>query len=316
MLTQLKTKISAEGVKVSVDQVALSTLSCGACHALSLVSFIQDKYTFIRMWTRGKAKTAPTAWTQRASKLLRHLRGQPPEDELHRIYPRCLMACKTDDLLSLKLFKNVEDNRLELLLPDISISMSNFDRNLLGITIAGTGLGMLWRLTMQAHDKLAMGFVQSAGAAVLATGLLLGFNLYNGINNNQHRYLSKYHSTLYFQNVASNRSVLALLIDRATEEEFAETFLAYFVLATSPGPLTYQGLAIVVEDLLLQHFGLTIQFDVQDAVAKLEQLRLIQNRGLHSHFAATAISVVPLVEALKRLSATTTDEIRKGSLHA
>eukprot|EP00730_Choanoeca_flexa_P014859 TRINITY_DN6650_c0_g1_i1.p1 TRINITY_DN6650_c0_g1~~TRINITY_DN6650_c0_g1_i1.p1 ORF type:complete len:446 (+),score=89.08 TRINITY_DN6650_c0_g1_i1:123-1460(+) len=293
MLSQLSTKVSAEGVKVSVDQ---------------------SKYSFIRMWTRGKARQAPTAWSERASKLLRTLRGEPDVNELHRIYPRCLMACKINDQLSLKMFKNVEDNRLELLLPEIKIAMSNFDRNLLLGTIGVTGLGMMWRLTTQAHDKLALGTLQSIGAAMLATGVLVGVNLYNGVNNNQHRYLSKYHRTLYYQNVASNRSVLALLVDRATEEEFAETLLAYYVLATNPGPLTYQGLAIVVEDLLQQHFGLNIQFDVYDAVAKLDQLKLVSTRGLHAYFSTEAISVVPLEEALKRLATITTDEIRKSEL--
>ncbi|EDQ85667.1 uncharacterized protein MONBRDRAFT_29105 [Monosiga brevicollis MX1] len=290
VLAQLKEKVSVEGVKVSVDQ---------------------DKYEFIRVWTRGRARTQQVHWTRRASKLLRWARGQPDVQDLQQIYPRCLVACKQKDQISLKVFKNVEDDKLELLLPDIKIDMSNFDRNMLYGTLAVTTVTFLMRMNASFQDNLALGPVKGGLAAIIITAGFLGYRLWDGVSNNRHRYLARYHKTLYFQNVASNRSALALLIDRAAEEEFAETLLAYFALVTSPGSLTHRGLAVVVEDQLLRDiFGVHVQFDTEDAVRKLHELNLIANTTRHSHFGVEAISAIPLPQAAQAMQSMTARDMR------
>jgi hypothetical protein len=271
---------------------------------------LQEKYDFIRMWTRGKARKAPADWSHRASRLLRWLRGQPDVRESQRVFPRCLMACKSGDSLSLKLFKNVEEDKLELLLPEIRLGMSNFDRNILYGTLALTAIGYMVRMSAQVQTQLALGPVKGMMAAAAITAAFILYRLWDGIQNNKYRYLSRYHRTLYYQNLASNRSVLTLLVDRAAEEEYAETLLSYFVLATSPGPLTLQGLTIIVEDLLQKHFRLNVQFDTDDAIAKLQRLRLVESQRLHSHFSSTAVTVVPVAQALQRLQQITMQDMR------
>lgn len=168
----------------------------------------------MHFWIRGTAIANDRAWHQRAVSLIQKLRGIPTENAKH-VYQRCLLMYRSyDNAVHIKLFKNIEDDRLELLVPDIKVEMSDFDKYLLYFsmfTVAGTAGYRLFT-----NQAIHLG-VMSKSLAVLATiAGLVGFRYWEGLRNSRYKYLANHTNILYLNNISDNRGALALLVDRAT----------------------------------------------------------------------------------------------------
>jgi hypothetical protein len=106
------------------------------------------------------------------------------------------------------------------------------------------------------------------------------------------RYLIAVKDSIYFRNVNNNGGVFDALVGAAEEQEFKEALLAYrFLLAE---PCDEPTLDAKVEAWLKLRFGIDIDFEVVDGVAKLERYGLLIREGAR-------LSVPPLSEALARL---------------
>ena len=85
------------------------------------------------------------------------------------------------------------------------------------------------------------------------------------------------------------------LFDEAEEQECRETYLAYFCLWLSAAAgLGAAQLDDYVEMYLEGSAGLKVDFEIGDALAKLERMRLVRKDGDHYH-------AVPLDKALEML---------------
>jgi hypothetical protein len=89
---------------------------------------------------------------------------------------------------------------------------------------------------------------------------------------------------LYFKNLDNNAGVFYHLIDAAEEEEFKEAVLAYYFLLTADEPLTKPMLDQRIENWLSDRWDCRIDFEIGDAIQKLQRLKLIaaENDDLHS----------------------------------
>jgi hypothetical protein len=106
--------------------------------------------------------------------------------------------------------------------------------------------------------------------------------------------------SLYFKSIANNSGVFPALIDGAEEEELKETILAYTFLLMSNEPISAKDLDEKIEDWFRIKFNKEIDFDVTDALIKLERLRIgIESNGKWS--------VLSTENALRRI-----DEIWDG----
>jgi hypothetical protein len=77
---------------------------------------------------------------------------------------------------------------------------------------------------------------------------------------------------LYFHSMADNRGVMTLLADRAADEDIKEEMLLYTALANAR--VNIRELEVVdrtIEDYLSRTFGITVDFDVEDALVRLKQ---------------------------------------------
>ncbi len=81
---------------------------------------------------------------------------------------------------------------------------------------------------------------------------------------------------LYFKNLDNNAGVFYHLIDTAEEEEFKEAVLAYYFLLTAKDPMTKKELDHRIENWLAEKWDCHIDFEIGDAVNKLQRLNLIQ----------------------------------------
>ena len=82
---------------------------------------------------------------------------------------------------------------------------------------------------------------------------------------------------LYFKNLDNNMGVFYHLIDAAEEEEVKEAVLAYYFLLTANERLTKKELDRRIENWLAEKWNCQIDFEIGDAVNKLERLELIHN---------------------------------------
>ncbi len=87
--------------------------------------------------------------------------------------------------------------------------------------------------------------------------------------------------SLYYQNLDNNAGVLNHLLDEAEEQECREAILAYYYLWRYGGAKgwTAPDLDDYVEMDLERLANLKVDFEIEDAIAKLEKLRIIEKVG-------------------------------------
>ncbi len=110
------------------------------------------------------------------------------------------------------------------------------------------------------------------------------------------RYQKRLAETVYFRNIANNAGVLDLLINEGEEQDAKEAFLAYAVLLKSDRPMAKGELDIAAEEFLRDRLSLEVNFEIQDALAKLERLGLVENHNEN-------YTAVPVEAALAKLDA-------------
>jgi Protein of unknown function (DUF3754) len=110
------------------------------------------------------------------------------------------------------------------------------------------------------------------------------------------RYQKQLADTVYFRNLANNAGVLDSLVGAGEEQDAKEAFLAYSILRREARPLAKAELDKLCEAFLRERFGLEIDFEIHDALGKLERLGLVQHEG-------ESFSAIAPQEALLKLDA-------------
>lgn len=110
------------------------------------------------------------------------------------------------------------------------------------------------------------------------------------------RYQKQLADTVYFRNLANNAGVLDLLVGAGEEQDAKEAFLAYWALRRAGRALAKAEIDAAAEAFLRDRFKLEIDFEIQDALAKLERLGLVTREG-------DAYAAVAPADALARLDA-------------
>jgi hypothetical protein len=205
----------------------------------------------------------------------------------------------------LQLFKNIPKLDITMLLPGARVRMSRVDRSRIGLPLV-SGMGMaLYNIAHQvyniAEDILDFAMRWMAHPSMVMWGLATGAISYG--SKSYWNYLSmrqRYHlnltQVLYFQNLDTNTGVLHRVLDEAQEQECRESLLAYFLLwlrAPAEG-MPRQALRDAVHTFLTQRAELHVEFEIDDALADLEKMGLLEKT-------ATGFRVQPLRPALELL---------------
>lgn len=167
---------------------------------------------------------------ERLTSLLR-ITKPPSNDQLvNTTYKRVISAVRlaNDDKLTLKAFKDISSDDLEKLLPAGRISMGRFDRYVIVSSCILTSAGLLGKLVTvlaKVHANWTLGF-----AAVTS---VIGLQGYLAYKSRQSRYLAALNKMIYYRNIANNRGLITLVVDRAQDESFKEALLTYTLLLSS-----------------------------------------------------------------------------------
>ena len=149
-------------------------------------------------------------------------------------YKRLVVAVrqKKGSKLVLKSFKNVPVDALEMVLPDGKIQMNLLDKGLLTVSVGIAVVSIVAKVLLVVVEY---NFDWSL-LVTLLTGLI-GVRVWTVYNNKRNKYMVKLSRMLYYKNLANNRSLLTLLVDRAEDESYKEAILVYFFLLTSRDPI-------------------------------------------------------------------------------
>lgn len=93
------------------------------------------------------------------------------------------------------------------------------------------------------------------------------------------RYQKQLADTVYFRNLANNAGVLDLLVGAGEDQDAKEAFLAYCVLRQAGRPMVKAEIDNAAESYLKDRFGLDVDFEINDALAKIERLGLVERDG-------------------------------------
>jgi len=127
---------------------------------------------------------------------------------------------------------------------------------------------------------------------VVTMGLaMLLWRTFSGYQKARHKRDWQRTQHLYYHNMSNNAAALHMLISMTKQEEIKEAALAYMLcLLSEKPPADAEELKAAAEKYLYDKFGAEVDFDVEDAIDKLDRLRLWADRS--------ALRVVSMEEAM------------------
>ncbi len=197
----------------------------------------------------------------------------------------------------LKVFKDIPKMDQEMLLPGARVRLTRTDLGLIVYPLAlGVGL-MLYNIGLSIFQSGLGAGLAGLGLWSLAGALGgYGYKSYHSYQVKKQSYTLRLTKSLYYKNLDNNTGVLMRVLDEAEEQECRETFLAYFCLwrFAPPQGWTAEQLDDYVELYLEGSANLKVDFEIGDALAKLERLKIVRKQG-------GFYQAVPLDKALEML---------------
>ncbi len=272
-------KISPHGVKVSVDFEEFSEVALFFRGAA-----IQTKLH--RNWKRLKFKKEPIE-VQVYRRLFVLIQPKNRQQWINHLTTQGQMSLKKatkkvdtslqtlgipgdDDVVYMKLFKDIPRADLEMLFPNTRIQMRLFDKIKLSVMGGGgTAGGVIATIT-----KLSAAI--DPVSAIIAIGGFLGilWRQIAKIFSQRAKYSAILTKNLYFYSLSNNLGALTYLVDSAESEECKEALLTYFFLLTA-GENSRANLDKLIERYIQQHYAIPMDFDINDGLNKLQKQGLL-----------------------------------------
>ncbi|XP_020246147.1 uncharacterized protein LOC109824038 isoform X2 [Asparagus officinalis] len=203
----------------------------------------------------------------------------------------------------IKHFKNIPMADMELVLPEkINPSLTPMDWIKFLITAV---FGLVTLISSISILKVDIWVVAPILVAIVGYALKVYFSFQQKII----AYQNLITRSMYDKQLDSGRGTLLHLCDDVIQQEVKEVIVSFFVLMKQ-GNATIQELDLRCEELIKQKFGDQCNFEVLDAVQKLEKL------GIVSLDSTGRISCVPLSEANEIIGTTTEEVVIRAKLGA
>ena len=188
--------------------------------------------------------------------------------------------------LQIRAYRDIPLSDLEVIFPAKRVSMKPLDLIKLTVTalIGVVAVGMKILTSLLNPVVLLMTLASLAG---YGSKIVFQFKV------SKDRYMLLLTDALYSKHRDNDLGVILYLVDSVVEQEYKESLLAYAFLARG-GPMTEEALDRQCEQFLLDHFGLRVDFESSDALAKLQRLGLAETDG-------TTWRAVPLEDAVSLL---------------
>ncbi|KAG5231887.1 hypothetical protein OIU76_005272 [Salix suchowensis] len=220
---------------------------------------------------------------------------EPTFDRIIVVYREATPKSKTDRGIYIKHFKNIPMADLEIVLPE---------KKNPGLTpkdwvtfLVSAVVGLVAVLGSVKMPKIDLWVI----FAVLSTVVGYCAKTYFTFQQNMAAYQNLITQSMYDKQLDSGKGTLLHLCDDVIQQEVKEIIISFFILMEQ-GNATRQDLDLRCEGLIKEEFGESCNFDVDDAVGKLEKLGIVARDSLGRYFCV----------ALKRANeiiGTTTEEL-------
>jgi hypothetical protein len=191
------------------------------------------------------------------------------------------------DSIFLKLFKDIPQMDIEMLLPGGRVKMPWLDRLKLGGSLSSTVGYVGYKLSSMSLGGVTAALSGFGMAAIMtlytpiALVLGYGYKTWYSFQVSKQTYSLQLTQSLYYQNLDNNAGVMFRLLDEAEEQECRETLLAYFYLWRYAGDRGWTAAELddYVELDLERRLNMEVDFEIADALAKLERAGIVEKTG-------------------------------------
>ena len=200
----------------------------------------------------------------------------------------------------IKFFRNIPESDLEMMFPNPKPEMKFIHKMQIFLPLLA-GFGVLIQKTIIGPKFYNTGtnpLEEGLSYGLIALLIVLGgyvLRTFLGYKNVVQSFLGEIAQSLYFKDKGNNQGVFSMLIDSAEEQECKEALMAYYFLLTTKKKMNQDQLDDNIEEWLDQDYDTKIDFEIDDALSKLEKL------GLMSRDKDGLLTVVSIDKALEKL---------------
>jgi Protein of unknown function (DUF3754) len=206
----------------------------------------------------------------------------------------------------IKYFRHIASTDLHMLFPKVRVVMSLYDKLTIAVPALAGGIPLIANLlptltvlflvagfylgltSPVEHEQVVKAFAAFSGLAALGALIMRQRLKYERLSLKYQKQVSDH---VYFRNISNNSGIFDYIVGAAEEQECKEAFLAYYFLLVASNPPDQETLDLRIEEWLSTTFGVDIDFEVDDALGKLQRLGLLKREG-------EKLAVLPLDEAL------------------
>jgi hypothetical protein len=172
----------------------------------------------------------------------------------------------------LKLFKNIPEGDVDMVLPGTKVRMTMLDRGKIAFPLVSGIVVTTWKIIKGALLVAAVGVYGLFAYLVLIVGTVgYGWRSFFGYKRTKEKYQLNLTQNLYYQKLDGDLGAILRLIDEAEDQEFREALTAWFLLWRL-GPHDGWSLPELdrsAEQLLQAELKRDVDFDVEDALDKM-----------------------------------------------
>ncbi|KAJ9540401.1 hypothetical protein OSB04_026907 [Centaurea solstitialis] len=231
---------------------------------------------------------------------------EPTFDRIIVVYRGASTKGEKERGIHVKHFKNIPMADMELVLPEKkNPSLTPMDWVKFLISAVVGLVAVVGSIETPQADFWVMFAILSAVAGYCA-------KIYFTFQANMVAYQSLITQSMYDKQLDSGKGTLLHLCDDVIQQEVKEVIISFFILMEQ-GKATLEDLDLQCEELIKEEFGATCNFDVDDAVHKLEQMGIVARDSIGRYYCVG-------LKRANEIIGTTTEELvlkarQEGTLH-
>ncbi|XP_051227931.1 uncharacterized protein [Lolium perenne] len=225
---------------------------------------------------------------------------EPTFDEVIVLYRKKSPKGQDDRAIHVKHFKNIPMADMELVLPEKknpSLTPMDWVQFIVSVVIGLVTLVGSLEMPNKA-DFWVVTAILSALAGYCA-------KIYFSFQQNMATYQNLITQSMYDKQLDSGKGTLLHLCDDVIQQEVKEVIISYYILMEN-GKATVDDLDLQCEELIQEEFGLQCNFEVMDALQKLERFGIVTRDSIGR------ICCVPLKRSNEIIGATTEELVMKA----
>ncbi|CAF0738976.1 unnamed protein product [Didymodactylos carnosus] len=254
-------------------------------------------YDILKFWILGRESVPDehSPWYKRLFTFGRKL-SLPTQPTTTDYFKRVILAVrlKGQDRLYLKAFRDIPLKNLTQLLPIGRIQIGSSEQQLLWLTLFTGTATVLTKLITIIADIHVPGIMLAGGSLTL----FIGSYAYKNYTSSKFNYFTNMNRLLFYKNIANNKSLLAMIVDRAEDELSKEILLVYIYLLSKQKlqqDLTVKTLEIGIENWLREKTNSIVNFSSEQSIEFLRTLGILQQKGNDT---IEKLNVIPIRHAV------------------